>query len=239
LLHGAVDAISRQDALKEDGDLLRRRVRVVSGVTVVRRSASHSLPSISNRPAATVVAIAASTGGPAALAAVLSRLAGLTVPVLVAQHFHNDFMAGFVDWLKNQTALPISLAVHGQIARPGEVYISPIGTHLRLGHGRSLLLDPRPNVIHRPSANELFLSVAAVAGQTGVGVVLTGMGDDGATGLLAMRRAGARTYVQDRDSCAVFGMPKAALMLGAVDRELPLDVLATAIRSATRGDGDE
>lgn len=181
-----------------------------------------------------MVAIAASTGGPSALAAVLSGLTDLQAPVLVVQHLHADFVAGLVQWMARVSALPVEIASDHQIAVPGRTYVAPGGTHLRLGANRRLELAELPVTVHRPSANELFTSVADSAGSAGIGVVLTGMGDDGAQGLLAIRRQGGVTLAQDEASSAVFGMPQAAERLGAVTEMLPLARLAMAIQRAVR-----
>ena len=179
------------------------------------------------------MAIAASTGGPAALATVLSGLAGLAAPVLVVQHLHPDFVEGLVAWMGRVSALPVELASHGSPLRHSVVYIGPGGTHLKVDKELRIVLDPRPATTHRPSADELFGSVASHAGPRGIGVVLTGMGDDGTAGRQALRTAGGLTFGQDEGSCAVFGMPRAAQKAGAVDDLLPVDRIAGAIlRSA-------
>ncbi|HYN94476.1 MAG TPA: chemotaxis protein CheB [Pilimelia sp.] len=231
--YGAVDAIGRVAGLATDGELLRQRVRLVSGVSVVRRTQSPP-PSVSVRGGGSVVAMAASTGGPAALATVLGGVAGLAAPVLIVQHLHSDFMTDFITWLGGLSALPVCQAPHGEIPRAGQVYVAPADRHLRLALDRTLALSEVPVTVHRPSADELFLSVAKVAGPTGIGVLLTGMGHDGAAGLLAMRRAGARTMVQDEQTSAVYGMPAAALAMGAAEAGVPLPAVAGAILSAAR-----
>ena len=179
-----------------------------------------------------VVALAASTGGPKALATVLAGLGGLRAPVLVVQHLHPDFTGGLFDWMRRDSALPVEMAVHNQIARAGCVYLAPGGTHLRLAANLRLELASTPVSIHQPSADELFRSVAQHAGPAGVGVILTGMGDDGARGLLELRNRGGKTFGQDQASCAVFGMPQAAHRLGAVTSLLPPDQLADEILRA-------
>ena len=181
----------------------------------------------------TVVGIAASTGGPPALAEVLAGLAGLDAPVLVVQHLHPDFVEGLVGWMARATSLRVRLATHGTRVEPGVVYVGPGDVHLRLGLDRRIELTADPITLHRPSADELFESLALHAASDAVGVLLTGMGDDGAKGLLAVRRAGGITIAQDRESCAVFGMPRAALQLGAVDTARPLGEIARAVRDAT------
>ncbi len=182
--------------------------------------------------AMTVVAIGASTGGPPALANVLSGLAGLDASVLIVQHLHPDFVDGLVDWMARVSPLPVVLATHGQSLRRGCVHIAPGGRHLRLASGLRLELSEQPATIHRPSANQLFSSVARYGGAQAVGVLLTGMGDDGATGLAEMHRGRAHTIAQDEATCAVYGMPRAAERLGAVDQLLPLPAIADAIRRA-------
>jgi two-component system chemotaxis response regulator CheB len=215
---------------------LRHSVRQLRKVTVIRhpRGALPRLPRHQPEPGAreqAVVALGASTGGPSALATVLSALHGLRAPVLVVQHLHPDFTAGLIGWMSRASALPVKAAEHGELALPGHVYLAPGELHLRLGAGGRLELVASPVTVHRPSADQLFESVAARAGRSGVGVLLTGMGEDGARGLLEMHRAGARTFAQDEASSAVFGMPRAALRLGAVSRSdlLGLDQLAAAI----------
>jgi two-component system chemotaxis response regulator CheB len=168
------------------------------------------------------------------LATILSGLAGLQAPVLVVQHLHPDFVAGLVEWMSRVSALPVETASDHQIAHTGRIYVAPGGTHLRYTAYRRLELDDCPATVHRPSADELFNSVAAGAGSAGIGVLLTGMGEDGAQGLLAIHRRGGTTLAQDEASSAVFGMPKAAERLGAVDHMLPLGELAAAIQRAVR-----
>jgi two-component system chemotaxis response regulator CheB len=232
LLHGAVEAIPTTAVSESGGKLLRQTVRVVSGVRVIRRRPPRprSVP-VSPKHRA-VVAMAASTGGPAVLVELLGGVPQLPVPVLLVQHLHDAFVGGFVSWLSGYSPLPVSEAVAGQVLRPGHVYVAPAGRHLLLGDDGTALLADSPASVHRPSADVLFASVADIAGPAGVGVLLTGMGADGAAGLLAMRRAGAVTVVQDEASCAVFGMPKAALDLGAADRALPPAGIAQIIRNA-------
>jgi two-component system chemotaxis response regulator CheB len=164
----------------------------------------------------------------------LSGLGGLSAPVLVVQHLHPDFTDGLVAWMSRVSALPVSTAEHMQALQPGRVYFAPGGVHLRLTANLRLALDPAPETIHRPSADELFQSVAEHAGSRGVGVLLTGMGDDGAKGLLAIRQHGGRTLAQDEATSAVFGMPKAAARIGAVTDLMPIDKLAAGIRRAAR-----
>ena len=223
------------------GAELRETVRRLSSVHVIR----HLRGSYTRRPrpatAASgrppVVAVAASTGGPSALATLLAGLGGLPAPVLVVQHLHPDFTGGLLSWMSRVSALPVEMAEHGQLARPGRVYLAPGGVHLRLGAKLRLDLDPQPVTTHRPSADVLFASVAEHAGPAAVGVVLTGMGEDGARGLLEIRDRGGHTLGQDEASCAVFGMPRAAQRLGGVTDLRPLSQIAAAVRYAVRAAG--
>jgi two-component system, chemotaxis family, protein-glutamate methylesterase/glutaminase len=238
LVAGALEALPRPPRwTPELGADLRRTVRRISKVTVIRHprggraiGARHNTdPPSGRRP---VVAIAASTGGPNALAVLLAGLGGLRAPVLVVQHLHPDFISGLVDWMSRVCPLPVETARHRQSTRPGRVYFAPGEQHLHYCANGRLELAAAPATVHRPSADELFRTVAAGAGPAGIGVLLTGMGEDGAGGLLAMHQRGAATLAQDEASSAVFGMPRAANRLGAVTTLLPLDKLAGAIQQA-------
>lgn len=236
LLAGALDALPRPAYwTPELGAGLRKAVRQISKIQVIRHPRGAHSKAICSPPRVPggrepVVAIAASTGGPSALATILSGLAGLPAPVLIVQHLHPEFTAGLVEWMQRVSALPIGIAEHGQLPRPGRVYLAPGGLHLRLDASFHLELGTTPDSIHRPSGDELFRSVAAQAGSAGIGVLLTGMGDDGAEGLLSIHRRGGRTLAQDEATSAVFGMPRAAERLGAVTKLLPITGLAAQIR---------
>ena len=177
---------------------------------------------------ANIVGIGASTGGPPALAAVLGALpAGFPAPILVVQHMGAPFMEGFASWLSGQTDLRVKLAENREIPKPGTVYVAPGDRHLELTAGNFLKLtnDP-PLASQRPAANVLFRSLARVAGPKAVGVLLTGMGEDGARGLLEMKEAGAFTVAEDESTPVVYGMPAAAVRLGGVSVSLPQDLIA-------------
>jgi two-component system, chemotaxis family, protein-glutamate methylesterase/glutaminase len=237
LAAGALEALPEPSRWTPDVEArLRRSVRLLRKVHVVRQR-HHGFDSATPGPRSGdqhVVAVGASTGGPSALATVLAGLHGLTSPVLVVQHLHPDFTAGLVDWMRRVSALPVQVAEHGLEPGPGRVYIAPGGTHLRLTAELRLELDAAPVSLHRPSVDELFHSVATHAGAAATGVLLTGMGDDGARGLLAIRQRGGETLAQDEDSCAVFGMPAAARRLGAVTEMLAPAEIARAITHARR-----
>jgi two-component system chemotaxis response regulator CheB len=188
-----------------------------------------------------IVAIGASTGGPQALREVLSRLpANFPLPILVVQHTTAGYSSNLVDWLQVGTRLPVRVAEDGEPLDRGGVCIAPTQRHLVVQGRHMTLLDGPPVSLHRPSATVLFRSVAAAYGGRAVGVLLTGMGDDGAAGLIDMKRAGALTMAQDEATCVVFGMPAEAIRLGAVDHILPPNQMTalllehTAAKEATR-----
>lgn len=240
LVAGALEALPRPERWSPQlGVDLRRAVRQISKVHVIRhprgRRRAPERPDPTRRGGhRPVVAVAASTGGPTALAVLLSGLAGLEAPVLVVQHLHPDFTAGLVEWMSRVSALPVETAEAGQVARAGRVYLAPGERHLRYASSGRLELAASPLTTHRPSADELFGSVAESAGSSAIGVLLTGMGDDGARGLLAIHQRGGRTFAQDEASSTVFGMPKAAARLGAVGDLLPIEKMADAVQRAVR-----
>jgi two-component system chemotaxis response regulator CheB len=240
LAAGALDVLPRPPAWSPwDEAQLRRCLRSLHRTGIVppprARAAGEREGSVPPPPpASSVVALAASTGGPPALAEVLSGLEGLDAAVLVVQHIHPNFVPGLVAWMARACPLPVALARHGERALPGRVYIAGGGLHLRLDAGRRLALSSLPTTIHRPSADELLESVAEHAGAAGIGVVLTGMGDDGARGLLALRQRGGRTLAQDEATSAVFGMPHASQRLGAVKELLALGDIAAAVVRAVQ-----
>jgi two-component system chemotaxis response regulator CheB len=179
---------------------------------------------------ASVVAIAASTGGPAALMTVLAGLPrDFPLPVLVVQHISPGFVDGLANWLDRVVALPVRLAEEGQLVSSG-VWLAPDAAHLRIADNGRLSLDGRTNPSpHRPSADVLLTSVAECAGSGAVSVVLTGMGRDGAAGTAAILAAGGLTLAQDRASSVIYGMPRAAAECGA-ESVLALDDIAGALR---------
>jgi two-component system response regulator WspF len=178
-----------------------------------------------------LLAIGASTGGPSALASILGELpTNFPAPIVVVQHVDEQFVAGLADWLNDQISLPVRLANHGDKLEPGTVLLSNSGQHIQLSRSGTLLYCDEPKEYpYKPSANVLFESVAKNWLGQAIGLLLTGMGRDGAVGLLAMHDKGFETIAQDKESCAVFGMPKAAIALNAAKQILPLDKIASSI----------
>ena len=159
-------------------------------------------------------------------------------PVLIVQHLPQPFTRLFAARLNTVCALKVKQAEQGDNLHPGHVYIAPGNQHLRLGRGVSgpvtLLSDDPLYNGHRPAVDHLFQSVAQQAGRNAVGVILSGMGADGAAGLLQMRQAGAMTVGQDAATCVVYGMPRAAYELGAVLKQAPLEGIAAEILACLR-----
>jgi two-component system chemotaxis response regulator CheB len=184
-----------------------------------------------------IIALAASTGGPAALASVLGAIPPTTpVPIVVVQHIAKGFHAGLVDWLDSVSPLSVRLARDGEPLRAGEVLVAPSDAHLGVTRGGRVALSPDPPIGgHRPSATHLFRSVAAVYGEAAVGAILTGMGDDGVAGLRLLKDAGGLVLAQDEATSVVYGMPSKAASLGIVDQVLPLDQMARALAAAWNG----
>ena len=237
LAAGALDALSKDDlALRDpagpDGAALRQRVRLLSGVHVIRHPraslAARRPPARPPTRACSVVGICTSTGGPPALAAVLRELPPTyPIPILVVQHIAAGFVEGFAKWLGGEIRLPVALATNGQALSRG-VWVAPDEAHLLLSRNGWLELDrdgsPLP---FRPSGDVLLRSIADAAGRTAAGVVLTGMGKDGADGLAAIRAAGGSTVAQDEATSAVYGMPRAAAQ--SAELILPLDEIGARL----------
>jgi two-component system chemotaxis response regulator CheB len=184
-------------------------------VRVTQESAGARLPP--SRIA--IVGIAASTGGPAALQALLSSLPGnFPVPILVVQHIAAGFMSGLAAWLNSICDLRVKIAEHGERLMPHTVYLAPDGRHLGVSNHSFISLDDGSAVGgFRPSGTFLFESIARVFGPRSAAVILTGMGEDGLAGLRAVRRQGARIFAQNEKSCVVFGMPGTAIAAGLAD----------------------
>ena len=243
---GAVDCIAKPTGgpaeLASSAAWLCRTVKN-AGRSSVRRAPAPIAPKRSSDDSAIpfrdiVIAIGASTGGVEALFHLLSAFPENCPPTLIVQHMPEAFTSSFADRLNRACPPQVVEARDAQPIAPGTVYIAPGGTHHMTLHGglrgRIRLIESDPVGGHRPAVDMLFRSVVN-SGAPAVGAIMTGMGADGAQGLLEMRQSGAETFGQSRDSCVVWGMPRAAMELGAVGKEISLSGMAGAILSACRG----
>ncbi len=238
LERGAVDVLCKPNGAMSVGDLSRQlidKIRTAARAKVVRLDpnaakrpllAQTSLAETTHR----VMAIGASTGGVQALTAVLTRLPPNAPGCVIVQHMPAAFTKSFADRLNEMCAVTIREASDGESLLPGHVLIAPGGKHMKLARSGARylvrLIDGPPVHHQKPAVDILFDSVAKVAGANAVGGILTGMGADGAAGLLTMRRAGARTLAQDEATSTVWGMPGEAVRLGAAEQVVPLDQVA-------------
>ena len=204
------------------------RVKVVRHVRQAKASDATVLPrSASQRKS--VVAIAVSTGGPAALQRVFERLpAQFTLPILVVQHIATGFVPGLVKWLSVVSDLTVKVAEEGETLAPRSVYFAPDGRHIAVSsRGTIDLQTTPPRGGFRPSGTVLFESVANAYGSEVIAVIMTGMGEDGVEGLRAVRKKGGHIIAQDEKTSVVFGMPGAAIAAQVVDQVVPLDNIAS------------
>jgi two-component system chemotaxis response regulator CheB len=220
-------------------------VRLMSEVKVLRRRRFLQRPAVPAAPTAErilsknggLVAIGASTGGPQVIQTILARLSpDLTVPILIVQHISPGFIQGFVDWLAKTTNFPVCLAKHGEKPLPGQAYVAPDGFHLGVDASGCLNLSKSPpeNGL-RPSVSYLFRSITAVFGKNAIGVLLSGMGKDGALELKLMHDKGAVTFAQDKASAVIFGMPGEAVKLDAATYILPPVEIAQMLNHTING----
>jgi two-component system chemotaxis response regulator CheB len=253
LAAGAMEVMCKPGAAYSVGDMtadLVERVKEVAANGVrtpalapaAAPGARAAVPSLS-RTTNQVLAIGASTGGTVAIERILAGLPPNVPGIVITQHMPETFTRFFANRLKSMSRLDAREAVDGDSVVPGVALVAPGNKHMLLKRsGARYLVEvkdgPRVNR-HRPSVDVMFRSVARAAGQNAIGVILTGMGGDGAQGLAAMREAGARTLAQDEASCVVFGMPKVAIDAGAVEKVLGLDQIAPEVlrlaEAAARG----
>ena len=245
LAAGAVDVLEKPAGVEPDGDWearLRSALRMVSRIRVIthprgRLAAGRQVPLPVG--ARRLVAMGASTGGPGALATILRELpAEFPIPILLVVHLGAPFATAFADWLDGQSALRVAYARDGEpLPEPGRgrVVMAPPDSHLELRGGSLRLTRGAERHSCRPSVDVLFESVAREAGPAVAGCLLTGMGRDGAEGLLAIRRAGGATLAQDEATSVVYGMPREAALIGAAERILPLPQIAPTLAALARG----
>lgn len=238
-LVGAVKMVSRIKAIQRPS--VNRRSRVVGAAARVAAPVVLPLPESDE---AVIVAIGASIGGPSAITKILSQIpAGFPLPILLVIHIAPEFAQSLVQWIATRSKkLPVRVAVDGEpIPRPclAEILMAPPDHHLVVGGGRLRVTNTPPRHLCRPSIDELFESVARECGSQAIACLLTGMGKDGAAGLLAVRQKGGHTIAQDEASSTVFGMPREAIALDAAQIVAPLaDVAGTLCLMARRRNGD-
>lgn len=220
---------------------LLETVKLMAEVKVVRRTVrTPAAQPVQWQRAQTeikLIGIGASTGGPPVLQAIFADLPkDFSVPVLVVQHIAHGFLPGMAEWLNRSTGLPIHIASNGEYPLPGHVYLAPSDFHMGIGAGgRIILTREEPENRLRPAVSYLFRSLAEVCGQNALGVLLTGMGKDGAVELKTMKDKGAITIAQDRESSVVHGMPGVAIALGGATHVLPADKIADALVAFVNG----
>lgn len=236
---GALEVMTKPDYRPEQAAEFVRKVRLLSGVSVFTRmrrwnaatparqesavfTTSMSAPTRPN--SLPVLAIASSTGGPQALAQILPRFTEpFPATILIAQHICDGFIDGMAQWLDKLCQLHVQVASDGDIALPGRIYLSPSESNLELAAFNRLSLQPRaPGEIYHPSCDRLLCSVAEVAGPNAIGLILTGMGRDGAQGISCIRQRGGRTLAQDEATSVIFGMNQEAIRTGDVQQILAL-----------------
>lgn len=237
---GAVDVFTKPRAIQDANfdklaDTLARRIRILSGVRVIRRGNAANYqplasPLIPQHPKSSlrIVVIGASTGGPQALRDILSRLpASFPLPIVCVQHIGGSFLSGMVAWLADACRLTVRKASQGETPQAGTVYFAPEDAHLVFdANGRFQLSMAPPIDGHRPSVTVTMQAAARYFRGNTLGVLLTGMGRDGADGMASISAAGGITLAQDEASSVVYGMPKEAVALGAVQYSLALEQIA-------------
>ncbi len=241
---GAVDFVSKpkidvvhgiQEYAAEIADKIRTAAAARPRPRAVPVGAAAPLPALANRIVSTekLIIVGASTGGTEAIKEILVQLPSDSPGILITQHMPEVFTKSFAARLDSLCRISVKEAEHGERVLPGHAYVAPGNWHLLLKRSganyMTQLSDGEPVNRHRPSVDVLFRSAAEHAGRNAVGVILTGMGKDGAQGMLAMRQAGAHNFAQDEASCVVFGMPKEAIAAGGVDEVLPLRDIAPGV----------
>jgi len=238
-LHKLAPTLRKELLAASKAKVKRRRVREPEAPA--EPSLSTAAPPLEPRFHATapaeVIGICGSTGAPPVLRDIFAALPKpFPLPILLVQHISQGFEEGFAKWVAQSTGQTARMATDRARLEPG-IWLAPAGKHLALGAGsrRILLLDRDPRDIHCPSGNPLFHSLAAHFGNRAAGVLLTGMGDDGAEGLLALKQAGGQTLIQDEASCVIWGMPKVAKQLGAAGHELDPTAIAAVLTKMAKG----
>lgn len=236
------------DAVKAAAASNMRRVKAMSMAPLglapkltIDQAMPHSATSAMSITTDKLIAIGTSTGGTQALELVLKELSRTVPGIVIVQHMPEKFTEAFADRLNNICAMEVLEAKNGDRVIPGRALVAPGGKHMQVKRSGAQyhveISDGPPVNRHRPSVDVLFRSVAKCAGRNALGIIMTGMGDDGALGMRDMHDAGAETIAQDEKSCVVYGMPKEAVKLGAVDKTVPLSTIAGLIETYGRKHG--
>jgi two-component system chemotaxis response regulator CheB len=242
---GALDVIEKPDITTENAQKLINKIKMLARVDVtahlltMRRHKSNAVnnPAVSETEASLkrVVAIAASTGGPQAIHFILSQLpAAYPVPIVITQHIAEGFTQGMVDWLNSSTPLSVLVAGNGDCLTAGNVYVNPAEHSMRItAQGMIILGEKVSGQLYNPSCNIMLESVATAYQKSAIGLILSGMGDDGASGIQAIRKAGGTTLAQDAKSSVIYGMNRIAVERGIVNRVLPLSEIPAKLLRLT------
>lgn len=243
LATGAVDFVTKpqlnlHDSIRPFSELIAEKIRIASQSRLQQHAAAPAPATVlAPQPSSkSIIALGASTGGTEALTRVLMPLPGTSPPLVISQHMPPGFTRSFAERLNKICQISVREGENGEKVLPGHAYIAPGGMHMMLVRssiGYKIMLNEDPPVNrHRPSVDMLFHSVASAAGRHAVGVILTGMGNDGARGLLEMRQAGAWTLAQSEKTCVVYGMPREAVGLNGACEILDLDLISQRMLSA-------
>ncbi|MCL6744375.1 MULTISPECIES: chemotaxis response regulator protein-glutamate methylesterase [Kosakonia] len=244
---GAVDFITKpqmglQEGMDQYSDMIADKIRMAAKARIRRSETKVAPPRVIKAPlvgSEKIIAIGSSTGGTEALRQLLEPMPPTSPAIVIAQHMPPGFTRSFANRLDHLCQMSVKEAEHGERVLPGHVYIAPGAFHMELTRSGAnyhvALNDDLPINRHRPSVDSLFHSVARSAGKNAIGVILTGMGSDGAAGLLAMRQAGAWTIAQSERSCVVFGMPREAIALNAACETVDLEQISQQILHRSAG----
>ncbi len=240
---GALEVVVKPDLSTVDSGEFIRKVKLLAGIKVITHISAATVESRESAKALSIlkpsdesnkiVAIASSTGGPKALSILLSALPEFfPCPIVVAQHIPDEFIQGMTEWLDTCASIRVKTGVEGEILQSGTVYVSPSEKHMKVNRlGRIAFEDRKWNDIFFPSCNVLLKSVAEAYGGNAIGVILTGMGDDGVIGIKAIKDAGGFTIAQNEDTSVIYGMPKAAVETHCIDAVLPIDQISVKLIS--------
>lgn len=246
IANGALEIVMKPDLNVGSALEFTEKLKLVSKVSVIshisgRLSQRHpvvpDIPLFGSDVSDRIVAIASSTGGPGALSVILSHLPEkFPLPIVIAQHISDGFVSGMIGWLKTLSHIELKMAEHGEFLRPGIAYFCPSENHMKIDFSKKVVFEERRSTdIYRPSCDILLSSVADSFGKKAIGVILTGMGNDGVAGITKIRKAGGWTIAQDENTSIIFGMPRLAIDNGGIDIVLPLEAIGGEIVRAAAG----